>query len=61
LLGIHEHRRIAEMILGRSLNKGEVVHHIDGNILNNAISNLQILPSQAEHARLHFKKVGDAI
>ena len=62
LLGRHEHRRVAEDILGRPLRKGEIVHHIDGNKLNNSPDNLEILPSQAAHARLHFykRKAGDA-
>ena len=39
--------------IGRPLNKGEVVHHIDGNPKNNNISNLMLLSSQAEHMRIH--------
>ena len=56
LLGRHEHRRVAESILNRPLQKGEVVHHVDGNKLNNSPQNLLVLPSQAEHARIHFSK-----
>ena len=51
---IDEHRYIMEQILGRKLTKDEVVHHIDGNKLNNDPSNLQVM-SRAEHTRLHSK------
>lgn len=44
---------IAETKLGRKRAAGEVVHHIDGNPSNNDPDNLVILPSQADHARLH--------
>ena len=55
------HRYVAEIhILGRKLKPGEVVHHKDHDRTNNTPSNLQVLASQAEHARLHFKKGGDA-
>ena len=62
-LGHHEHRRIAEAMIGRPLRAGEVVHHLDGNKLNNAPSNLVVLSSQAEHCKAHGfgqKKGGDA-
>lgn len=51
--GRHAHRVIAEQKIGRSLWPKEIVHHIDGNILNNAPDNLDVLSSQSEHAKLH--------
>lgn len=53
LRGRHLHRAVAELILGRPLRAGEVVHHRDGNRRNNDPANIEVLPSQAEHARLH--------
>jgi hypothetical protein len=57
-LGRHEHRIVAEEMLGRSLKKYEVVHHIDGDKKNNHPSNLLVLPSQREHAALHSGSKG---
>lgn len=47
-----EHRHIMEEYLGRKLNKNEVVHHINGNKIDNRIENLQIMDKR-EHARMH--------
>ena len=54
--GKHEHRIVAEQILGRKLLPGEVVHHIDGNKRNNTPENILILKSQSEHAKLHVRE-----
>ena len=51
--GRHEHRVVAEQVLGRPLKPGEVVHHIDGNKQNNAPENLMVFANQAEHAKWH--------
>jgi len=55
LNGRHAHRVVAEQKLGRPLAPGEIVHHDDENKANYDPQNLVVLPSQAEHASLHFK------
>jgi hypothetical protein len=49
---VTEHRIIMELHLGRRLKKGEVVHHIDGNKLNNNINNLLLL-NKKTHRDIH--------
>lgn len=56
LTGRHEHRVVAEQMLGRPLKRGEIVHHIDGNKHNNVPGNLQVM-SQADHLRLHHAEM----
>lgn len=53
--GRHEHRVVAEKMLGRPLKPGEVVHHKDGDKHNNAPENLMIFKSQKEHVKYHIE------
>lgn len=52
---VYEHILIAENGIQRSLKKGEVVHHINGNGKDNSPSNLVVL-SQREHIQHHNRK-----
>lgn len=49
------HRVVAEQALGRPLRPEEIVHHIDGDPLNNESSNLAVV-SRQEHFLLHMIK-----
>ena len=46
------HRWVVEQMLGHPLSSHEIVHHVDGNQLNNDPANLVIL-TRAEHTRIH--------
>lgn len=48
-----QHRHVMEVHLGRPLLQAEVVHHKDGNIQNNTIENLEVIPSQSAHMAEH--------
>lgn len=52
-----EHRLVVESKINRILQHGEVVHHKDGNRLNNDLSNLELLKSTGKHyANKHSKR-----
>lgn len=46
------HRYLMEQKMGRKLLFHEIVHHKDGNIHNNNISNLELI-SRSDHMRIH--------
>lgn len=48
---IAEHRMLMGEKLGRPLQPHEVVHHIDGDPQNNAIENLIVFQTNAEHLK----------
>lgn len=49
---VYVHKELAESLLGRKLETYEVVHHIDGNKLNNSPANL-LVTTVSEHQRIH--------
>ena len=46
-------RLFVEHFIGRFLSKKQIVHHIDGNELNDEIENLFIFRHQSAHKRWH--------
>lgn len=55
MLGRHQHRVVAEQMIGRKLKPDEHVHHKDGNKQNNDPSNLEVM-NRIEHLKLHAKE-----
>lgn len=50
---VWEHRYVMEQKLGRLLEKWELIHHKNGNKMDNKPENLEIF-TRSEHARLHM-------
>ena len=48
---ILEHRLVMEESIGRYLDPAEVVHHKNGNKLDNRLENLELFASNADHLR----------
>lgn len=51
---IREHRHIMTGVLGRALDRSEVVHHINGDRADNRPENLTVLP-RWEHPKHHAR------
>lgn len=49
---VAEHRLIMEKAFGRFLRHEEIIHHINGDTLDNRIANL-VLTDRAKHAAIH--------
>lgn len=54
----YQHQEVAEKFMGRKLIKGEVVHHKDGNKLNNSPENLEVMTIR-QHNFIHKKPKHD--
>ena len=49
---IMAHRLVMEQFIGRKLSSDEIVHHKDGNQLNNKIENLELM-EKIDHLKMH--------
>jgi hypothetical protein len=48
-----EHHLVTEDVIGRPLESGEVVHHINGDKTDNSPSNLYLCTTSADHRHIH--------
>lgn len=53
---VYEHRLVMEQSIGRYLDTGEVVHHINRVRDDNMINNLQLFASHSDHMKLHARE-----
>ncbi len=56
-----EHRLIMSRHLGRNLQKFEIVHHKNGDRLDNRIENLEICVNESEYTHPNGQRISDLI
>ncbi|WP_423487915.1 HNH endonuclease [Mycobacteroides sp. PCS013] len=54
---VYEHRLVASQTLGRPLRRGEVVHHVNEDKLDNRPENLEVLQSMEAHNAQHRTRI----
>ena len=54
---VYEHRLIVEKEFNCEIPDRSVIHHVDGNGLNNDLTNLMVFKSNAEHISFHWKEL----
>lgn len=58
--GQYAHRVVMEEALGRKLRSDEVVHHKDGDTLNNKLENLEVIQGNGRHLWWHARERAEA-
>lgn len=54
---VFSHILLGEKLLGRSLTKDEIVHHKNGDKLDNRFDNIYIFDNKGSHARFHYSSL----
>lgn len=49
----HRHQHVMEGIIGRKLKRGEIIHHVSLDKLDNSPENLYLCKGQSEHSLIH--------